>query len=73
MPWNFPFVRIARKMAPPPMTGNTIVIKSSEETPLNAFDFIELRAEAGLPKGVFNLVAVVAATLNSAATHRRSC
>ncbi len=56
LPWNFPFFLIARKMAPALVTGNTIVIKSSEETPLNAFDFTELLAECGLPSGVFNLV-----------------
>ncbi len=56
LPWNFPFFLIARKMAPALVTGNTIVIKSSEETPLNAFDFTELLAECGLPAGVFNLV-----------------
>ena len=56
LPWNFPFFLIARKMAPALVTGNTIVIKSSEETPLNAFDFTELLAECGLPPGVFNLV-----------------
>ena len=56
LPWNFPFFLIARKMAPALVTGNTIVIKSSEATPLNAFDFTELLAECGLPKGVFNLV-----------------
>ena len=54
--WNFPFFLIARKTAPALVTGNTIVIKSSEETPLNAFDFIELLAECDLPKGAFNLV-----------------
>ena len=43
-------------MAPALVTGNTIVIKSSEETPLNAFDFTELLAECDLPKGAFNLV-----------------
>jgi lactaldehyde dehydrogenase / glycolaldehyde dehydrogenase len=56
LPWNFPFFLIARKMAPALVAGNTIVVKSSEETPLNAFDFAELLAECGLPKGVFNLV-----------------
>lgn len=56
LPWNFPFFLIARKMAPALVTGNTIVIKSSEETPLNAFDYTELLHECGLPKGVFNLV-----------------
>ena len=51
MPWNFPFFLIARKMAPALITGNTIVIKSSEETPLNAFAFATLVAETELPAG----------------------
>ncbi|MCB8882266.1 aldehyde dehydrogenase [Acidisoma cellulosilytica] len=54
--WNFPFFLIARKMAPALITGNTIVIKPSEETPLNAFAFAELVAQTDLPAGVFNLV-----------------
>jgi lactaldehyde dehydrogenase / glycolaldehyde dehydrogenase len=56
LPWNFPFFLIARKMAPALVTGNTIVIKPSEETPLNAFAFARLVAETELPPGVFNLV-----------------
>ena len=56
LPWNFPFFLIARKMAPALVTGNTIVIKPSCETPLNAFKFAELIAQTSLPKGVFNLV-----------------
>ncbi len=56
LPWNFPFFLIARKMAPALVTGNTIVIKPSEETPLNAYMFTELLAKTDLPKGVFNLV-----------------
>jgi lactaldehyde dehydrogenase / glycolaldehyde dehydrogenase len=56
LPWNFPFFLIARKMAPALVAGNSIVIKSSEETPLNAFDVTELLHECGLPKGIFNLV-----------------
>ena len=56
LPWNFPFFLIARKMAPALVTGNTIVIKPSEETPLNAYVFAELLAETDMPKGVFNLV-----------------
>jgi lactaldehyde dehydrogenase / glycolaldehyde dehydrogenase len=56
LPWNFPFFLIARKLGPALVTGNTIVIKPSEETPLNAFDFAELVAETDLPPGVFNLV-----------------
>lgn len=56
LPWNFPFFLIARKLAPALVTGNTIVIKPSEETPINAFIFAELVAETDLPKGVFNLI-----------------
>ena len=56
LPWNFPFFLIARKMAPALLTGNTIVIKPSEETPNNAAKFVELLAQTDLPPGVFNLV-----------------
>ncbi|RBO95976.1 aldehyde dehydrogenase [Pseudochrobactrum asaccharolyticum] len=56
LPWNFPFFLIARKLAPALVTGNTIVIKPSEETPVNAYIFAELVAETDLPKGVFNLI-----------------
>src|ERR1022692_3448324 len=56
LPWNFPFFLIVRKMAPALVTGNTIVIKPSSETPLNACAFAEIVARTSLPKGVFNLV-----------------
>jgi len=56
LPWNFPFFLIVRKMAPALMTGNTIVIKPSEETPNNACEFAKIIAESTLPKGVFNLI-----------------
>src|SRR5665811_1192355 len=56
LPWNFPFFLIARKMAPALITGNTIVIKPSEETPHNAVKFCELVAETDLPPGVVNIV-----------------
>lgn len=56
LPWNFPFFLIARKLAPALLTGNTIVIKPSSDTPNNAFEFAKLVDEIGLPKGVFNLV-----------------
>ena len=56
LPWNFPFFLIARKMAPALVTGNTIVIKPSEETPNNCHAFAELAAQADLPAGVFNVV-----------------
>ena len=56
LPWNFPFFLIARKVAPALVTGNTIVIKPSEETPHNAVKFCELLAEAAVPPGVVNVV-----------------
>ncbi len=56
LPWNFPFFLIARKAAPALVTGNTIVIKPSEETPHNAVKFCDLLAEAGLPRGLINIV-----------------
>jgi lactaldehyde dehydrogenase/glycolaldehyde dehydrogenase len=56
LPWNFPFFLIVRKMAPALVTGNTIVIKPSSETPNNAFEFARLVAQSSLPRGVFNLV-----------------
>jgi len=56
LPWNFPFFLIARKMAPALVTGNTIVIKPSEETPNNCAAFARLVAETDLPSGVFNVV-----------------
>ena len=56
LPWNFPFFLIARKAAPALVTGNTIVIKPSEETPHNAVKFCELMAQTDLPPGVINVV-----------------
>ena len=56
LPWNFPFFLIARKLAPALLTGNTIVIKPSEETPLNAAMFMDLAATVDLPNGVVNMV-----------------
>jgi lactaldehyde dehydrogenase/glycolaldehyde dehydrogenase len=56
LPWNFPFFLIARKVAPALVTGNTIVIKPSRETPHDAVKFCELVAETDLPAGVINIV-----------------
>lgn len=56
LPWNFPFFLIARKAGPALVTGNTIVIKPSEETPHNAVKFCELLAQTDLPPGVINIV-----------------
>ena len=56
LPWNVPFFLIARKMAPALVTGNTIVVKPSVDSPINAILFAEIVHASGLPKGVFNLV-----------------
>ncbi|GED70444.1 aldehyde dehydrogenase [Brevibacillus reuszeri] len=56
LPWNFPFFLIARKAAPALITGNTIVIKPSDESPNNAIEFAKIVEKAGLPKGVINIV-----------------
>ena len=56
LPWNFPFFLIARKAAPALVTGNTIVVKPSQITPINAFVFAQIAHEAGVPAGVFNVV-----------------
>lgn len=68
LPWNFPLFLIARKMAPALVTGNTIVIKPSEETPLNAFLFAKLVHAAELPRGVFNLIGGRGETTGAALT-----
>jgi len=56
LPWNFPFFLIARKAGPALITGNTIVIKPSEETPHNAVKFCELLQEMDFPAGLINVV-----------------
>jgi aldehyde dehydrogenase (NAD+) len=55
-PWNWPLNQIVCKVAPALAGGNTMVLKPSELAPLNAIIFAEIMHEAGVPKGVFNLV-----------------
>ena len=55
-PWNYPLHQIANKVAPALAAGCTVVLKPSEVAPINAFILAEIIHEAGLPKGVFNLV-----------------
>ena len=71
LPWNFPLFLIARKMAPALITGNTIVIKSSEESPVNAFQFAELLAETDMPVGVVNIISGRGATTGAALSGHR--
>ena len=56
IPWNFPLLMLAWKIAPALATGNTIVIKPAELTSLSALLFAEICQQAGLPKGVLNVV-----------------
>ena len=55
-PWNLPLYLFTWKIAPALATGNTVVAKPSEVTPLSAHRFSELAAEAGMPPGVLNVV-----------------
>jgi aldehyde dehydrogenase (NAD+) len=56
IPWNFPLLMAAWKIAPALATGNTVVLKPAEFTPLTALAFAGLCQEAGLPVGVVNIV-----------------
>jgi len=56
IPWNFPLLMLAWKVAPALAVGNTVVLKPAEFTPLTALLFAEITQQIGLPPGVFNLV-----------------
>jgi len=56
IPWNFPLLMLAWKIAPALATGNTVLLKPAETTPLTALKFAELCTDAGLPDGVVNIV-----------------
>jgi aldehyde dehydrogenase (NAD+) len=56
IPWNFPLLMLAWKIAPALATGNTVVLKPAEFTPLTALAFAHICQEAGLPAGVVNIV-----------------
>src|SRR5436305_1381994 len=56
IPWNFPLLMVAWKIAPALAAGNTVVLKPAEFTPLTALAFAELCSEVGLPPGVVNIV-----------------
>jgi len=56
IPWNFPLLMVAWKVAPALAAGNTIVLKPAEFTPLTALCFAELAHDAGLPPGVLNII-----------------
>ena len=56
VPWNYPLIMAAWKIAPALAAGNSVVLKPSEKSPLSALRLAELALEAGLPAGVFNVV-----------------
>ena len=56
IPWNFPLLMAAWKLGPALATGNTVILKPAEQTPLTALRLAGLMAEAGLPDGVVNVV-----------------
>lgn len=56
VPWNYPMIMAAWKLGPALATGNSVVLKPSEKSPLTALRLGELAVEAGLPEGVLNVV-----------------
>ncbi|MCI0330915.1 MAG: aldehyde dehydrogenase family protein [candidate division Zixibacteria bacterium] len=56
VPWNFPLLLAAYKIAPALACGNTVILKPAEETPLTALRLGELAQEVGFPEGVFNVI-----------------
>ncbi|MEZ5805173.1 MAG: aldehyde dehydrogenase [Rhizobiaceae bacterium] len=56
IPWNFPLMMMAWKVAPALIAGNSVILKPAEQSPLSALRIAELAAEAGIPEGVFNVV-----------------
>ena len=68
-PWNFPAAMITRKVAPALAAGCTVVMKPASATPLTAIELIKLAEQAGIPKGVINLVTGQASDLVKAWQH----
>lgn len=64
-PWNYPLLQASWKLAPALVAGNTLIMKPSEITPLTTIKVFELMEEAGLPKGVVNLVLGAGSTVGS--------
>jgi len=69
IPWNFPLLMAAWKIAPALACGNTVVLKPAETTPLTALKLAEVIADAGLPPGVVNIVTGAGETGAAVVTH----
>src|SRR3954465_15052022 len=71
IPWNFPLLMAAWKLAPPLAAGNTVVLKPAEQTPVGAMELAALIQEAGFPDGVVNVVPGYGETAGAAlASHK---
>lgn len=70
-PWNFPLAIPAWKIMPALISGNTLVLKPASDTPIMAIELVKILAEAGLPKGVLNLVTGGGDTVGSAIVHNK--
>ncbi|KAM0516008.1 hypothetical protein ACHAPE_005631 [Trichoderma viride] len=66
IPWNFPLLMLAWKIGPSLATGNAVILKSSEQTPLTALLIAELINEAGFPAGVYNIISGFGKTAGAA-------
>ncbi|KOG89275.1 aldehyde dehydrogenase family protein [Streptomyces varsoviensis] len=69
IPWNFPLLMLAWKIAPALAAGNTVVLKPAETTPLSALFFADICRQAGLPKGVVNIITGDGSTGAELVTH----
>ena len=69
-PWNFPLLMAAWKIAPALATGNTVVLKPAETTPLTALKLAEIIQESGLPDGVVNIVTGAGASGAALVNHK---
>ena len=72
IPWNFPLLMAAWKLAPALAVGCTVVLKAAEQTPLSALQLAELILEAGFPAGVVNILAGYGETAGAALACTRS-
>ncbi len=70
-PWNFPIAIPAWKIMPALISGNTLVFKPASDTPLMSIEFVKILIEAGLPKGVLNLVTGEGKSVGGAIVHNK--
>ncbi len=69
IPFNYPVYTLMRKVAPALIAGNAVIVRPSNQTPTSAFEIAQAAADAGLPAGVFNVLAMDHATAGVVCTH----